>query len=215
MPRKRATKKKAPVKKPVKRRRVDKTPKEGVYMGLPYESFCELSCIYFAEELIKAGYATAIERSQSYMLADPIHSTYAQQLKRGSKQVTQSIGLGVSYTPDFVIFWTDKAIGKFIWVMGSEQKYDKNLLIAQKMAVGGYFSYIEVKPDFSRNSTTPKAMIVMKWLYQRHGIFTNLFRPNRIFEGLFVPSKYLMTERGTPRLLKFKPKNLQEYLKGK
>jgi hypothetical protein len=205
--------KKAVVKKPTKRRRVDKTPKEGEYMGIPYESFCELSCIFFAEELIKAGYATSITRPPSYSLCDPIQHSYAVQLKRGSKQETQTISLGVTYTPDFTIHFTEKAVGKFIWVLGSNVKYEKHLLVAQPVATGGYFCIVEVKPDFSRNSTTPKSVQSMKWLYQRHGWFINLFRPNRVFEGLFVPEKYRLTERGTPRLLKFKARNLQEYLK--
>lgn len=214
MARKKKSEKKV-VKKPIKRKKVDKTPKEGEYMGLAYESFCELSCLYFAEELIKAGYATAIERPPSYTLCDPVQSSYAEQLKRGSKQVTQTISMGVTYTPDYIIWFTEKAVGKFIWELGSNTKYDKHLLVAQRRATGGLFCVIEVKPDFSRNSTTPKSVQSMKWLYQRQGIFVNLFRPNRIFEGLFVPDKYRLTERGTSRLLKFKPKNLQEYLKTK
>ena len=48
---------------------------------------------------------------------------------------------------------------------------------------------------------------------QKQGVFVNLFRPNRIFEGLFVPDKYRLTERGTKRILKFKPLRLDEYLK--
>ena len=78
-----------------------------------------------------------------------------------------------------------------------------------------YKACCEVKPDFSRASTTPKSVQSMKWLMQKHGVYVNLFRPNRIFEGLFVPAKYLVTERGTIRLLKFKPLTLQEYLKKK
>jgi len=203
------------VKRPIKKRRVDKTAKEGTYLGLEYESFCELSCIYFAEELIKAGYATGIARAASYSLCDPVMNSYAVQLKRGSKQLTQAISQGVTYTPDFVIYFTEKAVGKFIWVLGSGKEYNRNLLVAQELTPVSYYACIEVKPDFSRNSTTPKSVQSMKWLYQRHGIFTNLFRPNMMFKGLFVPQKYVLTERGTPRLLKFKVRNLQEYLKTK
>lgn len=195
-------------------------PKEGTYMGIPYESFCELSCLYFAEELIKAGYVDRIERSKSYLLCDPVQHTYAEQLKKGSRQVTQTISQGVTYTPDFDIYFTPKAAGIFFWYFGSPKKWDKELLVAQlEHRFSGdtrptfYKATIEVKPDFSRNSTTPKSVQSMKWLMQKHNIFVNLFRPNRIFKGLFTPSKYLLTERGTPRLLKFKPLSLQEYLK--
>lgn len=212
------TKKKSTRKTPTKRIKKPTEPKVGKYIGVEYESFCELSCLFFAEELMKDGYVEKVERSPSYMLCDPVQNTYALQLKRGSKHETQTISNGVSYTPDYDIYFTDKAIGKFCWELGSGTKWDKNLLVAQKVLSNGktlYRACVEVKPDFSRNSTTPKSVQSMKWLMQRLGVFVNLFRPNRIFEGLFVPGKYLTTERGTPRKLKFRPKNLGEYLKYK
>lgn len=209
------TSRKSPTKKIIK----PKQPKEGDYNGCSYESFCELSCLYFAEELIKAGYVQRVERSPSYSLCDPVSSSYAVALKRGSKQETQTISQGVTYTPDYDIYFTSKALGVFCWLLGSGTKWDKNLLVSQyvvgKNGEDLYKACIEVKPDFQRNSTTPKSVQSMKWLYQKHGIYVNLFRPNRIFEGLFVPTKYLTTERGTQRILKFKPKTLQEYLKTK
>jgi len=214
----RKTKKKSKRKTPTKRIKKPTEPKVGKYIGVEYESFCELSCLFFAEELMKDGYVEKIERSPSYMLCDPVQSTYAVQLKRGSKHETQTISNGVTYTPDYDIYFTAKALDKFCWELGSGTKWDKSLLVAQKLNVQGKILYracIEVKPDFSRNSTTPKSVQSMKWLMQRHGVFVNLFRPNRIFEGLFTPGKYLITERGTPRKLKFRPKSLGEYLKHK
>lgn len=196
---------------PKKRVKRDKSPKEGVYLNLQYESFCELSCIYFAEELIRRGYVQKIERCSTYLLCDSVSGTYSEQLKRGSKTVNQTISQGVSYTPDFDIYFTSKALSVFCWELGSNVKWDKNLLVVQKIG-NLYRATCEVKPDFSRNSTTPKSVQSMKWLYQSNNVFTNLFRPNRIFEGLFVPDKYRLTERGTQRLLKFKTRTLQEYL---
>lgn len=213
-------KKKVPQKKSTKRVPKPKPVKVGTYIGCEYESFCEISLLYFAEELIKAGYAEKVERSPSYSLCDPVQSSYAVQLKRGSKQETQTISQGVTYTPDYDIYFTTKALGVFCWDLASSKKWDKNLLVAQAAYISPvhgtvYRACCEVKPDFSRNSTTPKSVQSMKWLMQKHGVFVNLFRPNRIFEGLFVPGKYMVTERGTKRILKFKPKTLQEYLKSK
>ena len=211
-------------KTPSKRIKKPKEPKIGVYNGNEYESFCELSCLFFCEELMREGYVVKVERSPSYSLCDPVQSSYAIQLKRGSKQETQTISQGVTYTPDYDIYFTSKALGVFCWELGSGKKWDKNMLVAQRVMVpptsitpNGYafMACCEVKPDFSRNSTTPKSVQSMKWLMQRHSVYVNLFRPNRVFEGLFVPEKYLTTERGTPRLLKFKTKTLQQYLKTK
>ena len=206
------SKKKTTKKAPMRKIKKPKEPKEGDYNGIPYESFCELSCLFFAEELIPLGYVKKVERSPSYLLCDPVQNTYAEQLKRGSKQVTQTVSLGVTYTPDYDIYFTEKALGKFCWELGSDKKWEKHLLVVQKEG-DLYKACCEVKPDFQRNSTTPKSVQSMKWLMQKRGVYVNLFRPNKMFEGLFVPSKYLLTERGTVRKLKFKVLNLQQYLK--
>jgi len=105
----RKTKKKSTRKTPTKRIKKPTEPKVGKYIGVEYESFCELSCLFFAEELMKDGYVEKIERSPSYMLCDPVQSTYAVQLKRGSKHETQTISNGVTYTPDYDIYFTAKA----------------------------------------------------------------------------------------------------------
>jgi len=189
-------------------------PKEGKYNNLEYESFCELSLLFFCEELKRKGYIKKVERSPSYILAEPTVSSYTEKQKKGSKTVSQNIQQGVTYTPDYDIYFTEKAIGKVVWILGSNSKYNKDLLIGQK--IGDEIRVCcEVKPDFSRNSTTPKSVQSMKWLYQRHGIFVNLFRPNNIFERLFTPEKYLLTERGTIRRLKFIPKSLDKFLSEK
>lgn len=190
----------------------NKIPYVGKYMGLDYESSCEKALLYFAEELIKLGYVKKVERSPSYLLCDALSNTYVQQLKRGSKSVEQNIQQGVSYTPDYDIYFTDKALGKFCWLLGSTVKYDRKWLVVQK--VGSlYRACCEVKPDFSRSSTTPKSMQSMKWLYQRHKIFVNLFRPNDIFKKLFTPENYKVTDSGTVKKLKYTPRTLATYLK--
>ena len=209
---KKTPKKRVSRKTPAKKIKKPKEPKVGKYLGVDYESFCELSCLFFAEELMRQGYVDRVERSPSYLLCDPVQNTYAEQLKRGSKQVTQTISLGVTYTPDYDIYFTSKALGLFCWELGSSEKWDKSLLVVQKVGEL-YRACCEVKPDFQRASTTPKSVQSMKWLMQKRGVFVNLFRPNRIFEGLFVPDKYRITERGTPRILKFKALTLQQYLK--
>lgn len=211
-----ATKKARVAKKP-RLKRPD-VPKTGLYMGLEFESFCELSCIYFAEELIKEGYADRIVRSPSYLLCDPVQHTYVEQMIKSSKQVTQTVSLGVSYTPDYDIYFTRKALGVFCWELGSAVKWEKNQLVVQMITEVDSLGYplykacCEVKPDFSRASTTPKSVQSMKWLMQRHNVYCNLFRPNKIFEGLFVPDKYRVTERGTQRILKYQALSLQQYL---
>lgn len=213
MPKKKI-KKKVQRKVATKKVKKPKEPKTGKYLKVDYESFCELSLLFFSEELMKKGYVERVERSPSYVLAEPFTTIYKEKLKRSEKEVSQTLQHGVTYTPDYDIYFNESAVGIFIWVMGSTTKYDKKLLIAQK--VGNLYRVCcEVKPDFSRNSTTPKSVQSMKWLFQRHGIFVNLFRPNDIFSKLFTPDKYLITESGGVRRLKFTPISIDAYLRKK
>lgn len=187
------------------------TPKEGICEGIPYESNCELACLHWLLTLKKEGYVLQIERSPSFLLCDPVTNNYAQQLKRGSKAVQQVITKGHSYTPDFKVWFTDKAIGKFIWVDGTSEKWARNLMVAHK-ADGGWSAYIEVKPDFDRRGSTSKAVNDMKWVYQKYRIFVNLFRPEHVFNVTFTPQEYLKTSKGKVKKLRYKVRSLKQYL---
>lgn len=193
------------------------THNTGVFNEIPYESNCELDALKYFFELKSEKYVINIKRGETFLLCDTLTNTYAEQLKRGSKTVTQTIQLGASYTYDFTVFFTEKAIGKFVWDIDSHLKYDKKLLVGHKLAgVNGkenlYVCHIEVKPDFNAN-TTPKSVLAMKWLFHNKKIFVNLFKPLDRFEKTFMPKECLLTKMGKPKKLKFKPKLLQQYLK--
>ena len=73
-------------------------------------------------------------------------------------------------------------------------------------------AHIEVKPDYDFAGKTAKAVNDMKWVFQKFGVYINLFRPNKWFEGTFVPVEYRFTERGVKRKLNFEVKTMGEYL---
>lgn len=193
------------------RRKTDNKPKEGKFDGIVYESSCELAVLLWLGELKKEGYVISIDRCPSFLLSDPITTNYAQQLKKGSKAVQQVISKGHTYTPDYMVRFSEKAVGRFIWVDRSNSKWERGLLVVHKVD-NQYITYIEVKPDFDRNNTTSRAVNDMKWVYQKYGIFINLFKPEHRFSITFTPLLYLKTSTGKVKKLKYNPRSLKQYI---
>lgn len=212
-----ATKKKAKsTKTPTRRIKKPTEPTSGTYMGLFYESFVELSALFWAEELINAGYIVKVERSPSFVLVPAVYNNYVEKLKTKNKDRVQSIMNDVVYTPDYDFYFRKEALGLFIWDIDSATKCPKNLFIAQKdQKTGLYRVCVEVKPDFSRNNQTVGSVVKMKWLYQTHGVFTNLFKPDDIHKRMFCSAKYMVTKLGTIRKIKYPFVSLQSYIKSK
>ena len=208
-----SSKKRSVGKKVAKQASRKRNVNEGTYNGVPYESGCELAFLYFAEVLKQKGFISKIERSESFLLCDSITHNYSLTGKRGaSRPMTQTISLGHSYTADYRVTFTKKALGKFCWLLGDNSKNEKNLFVCQQID-NQYVTYVEVKPDFDSRGKTRSAINDMKWVFQKHEIFINLFRPNRWFEGTFTPSNYQFTERGVKRKLNFEVRTIDEYLK--
>jgi len=53
-----------------------------------------------------------------------------------------------------------------------------------------------------------------KWMWQKHGVYVNLVKPQDLFQRTFTPKEYLRTPSGKPRKLNWKPKSLFDFLKG-
>ena len=206
-----SSKKRSKGQKVAKRARQRRDPHEGTHEGIPYESGCELAFLHWAFALKNKGFISVIRRSPSFLLCDALINNYAEQLKRGSKSVQQTITKGHTYTPDFVVVFTERAVGKFVWDLESSSRWDRNLFVGHREE-GGLLSYVEVKPDFDRNNTTSKAVNDMKWVFQKYQLYINLFKPDHRFKLTFCPEEYTYTERGKKRKLRFEPRTLQQYL---
>lgn len=195
-------------------KRRNKQAKEGEYRGLVWESGCELACLHFLFILKDQGYVHSIGRGETFLLSDAVTHNYSVPLKRGSKVVQQLIWRGHSYSDDFVVHFTRKALGVFAWTLGSNCKFDPRWFVVHPTADPDLFlCHIEVKPDFSFQGKTEKAVNDMKWVFQKYGIWVNLFKPAHRFNLCFTPEEYKITERGKSRKLNYKVRSLADYLK--
>ncbi len=120
---------------------------------------------------------------------------------------------GHSYTPEFIIEWDKKAMGKIFDLMISSGRYTCPILGTHAEFIG-FHSFIEIKPMFDQNNMERLFKVNQKWMWQKHGIFVNLIKPQELFQRTFTPKEYLVTPTGKPRKLNWKPKSIFDFLKG-
>lgn len=195
---------------------LSKKARVGVYKGIEWESYEELSFLYWAFELKNQGYIKSIRRSPSFLLSDSLVHDFVVNLKTKSKPASELVLHGHSYTPEFIIEW-DAKMGQRIWdTLGSQQKYNAPIMATYEQ-VGDKrvcISYIEIKPMFDQNSMERLFKVNQKWMWQKHGIFVNLVKVGELFPRTFTPKEYLYTPTGKPRKLNWKPRSLFDFLKG-
>lgn len=193
-----------------------KKPNTGSYRNIPYDSLEELAFLQWAFELKEAGYIKSIERSESFLLSDPMQINYAQQLKTKSKPMSQHIMAGHSYTPEFRIVWYKKALDKIVQPLAHEKFENLFLGVIEdpKPSNMTFRTYVEIKPQFDFHNGTRMFTINQKWMWQRHGIYVNLVKCPELFAKTFTPKEYLVTKTGKQRNIKWRTRSLYNYLKG-
>jgi hypothetical protein len=209
------------------KRKEPKAATKGEYNSIEYDSLDELGALQWLFELKNQGYITKIERAESFLLCDGVTNDYAElkKSKVSSKPMQQTILHGHSYTPEFKVLWTIDGARKFVWDPESRTKFDK-LFIGWhgdsddwdgEVPKNKYpcICYIEVKPSFDRNNMERLFKLNQKWMWQQHEIFVNLVKINDLFQKTFTPKGYLRTPTGRTRILKWKPRTLNNYLNDK
>lgn len=180
-----------------------------IYKDVELDSYEELYAYYFFEELKEKGYVEEIKaQPSSFHLSERVTNCYSEELKSGKKKFKEEVLLnGHVYTADFKVIWTEKALGVFFDQInkGGKMKVGAKMnLFVAKDILGEYISYFEVKPSYDQNNMTRLAMINIKWVWDSHKIFINLFTPENVFPLFFTPKKYLFTNKsGAKRKIKY------------
>lgn len=200
-------------------KRPRKEPKKatsGIFNSIEYDSLEELYVLQWLFELKSTGYITSIKRSESFLLCDSVVNNYAEQMKKvSSRPKTQTILHGHSYTPEFVVVWNwQKARDKFLDFIDAHQKMDKSL-ICSHYGSADYITYIEVKPMWDQNNMERLFKLNQKWMWDKHAIFVNLVKVGELFPRTFTPKAYLTTPTGRPRMLRWKPRSLFDFINNK
>jgi len=174
--------------------------------GIPVDSIGEVYFAWYFEELKQNGFIEKYERGKSYLLSDSLINNYVVQLKTKSKPMHDTVLMGHSYNLDYEVTWTDLGVKHFCNKFG--EKFDKPFVCDSNNK-----SYFEAKPKFDFNQMTRIAVINIKWLYAKHGIYTQIIIPEKIFKKTFTPNLMLKTKTGKDKKLSWKPISLEEYVK--
>lgn len=167
-----------------------------------FDSDEELYFSWWLDELVKYGYVSSwFKNEDSYQLTDGLKHKYVRQMKRVEDKVLyQTILNPSSYTPDFKIQWTEKALGIFVSKILSPNK-----IVTHFICNNNLLSVDEIKGGFDSNNMTRLAINNIKLVWYRHEIYINMIKVPNIFNKTFTPIRYLLTDKSMkPRKIKYK-----------
>jgi hypothetical protein len=177
-----------------------------------FDSQEELHFSWYLEHLKDHRYVNRWEKNEtSYTLTPGLKHTYIKKMKRvDDKELEQAILNPSVYTPDFIIYWEPKAIGKFVVNPDNTNNKINTPFICDDELI----SVIEVKGEFDNNNMTRLATNNIKFLYHQYNVFVNLIKVPSIFNKTFTPDRYFMTNKTfKPRKIKYKNvRTLREFV---
>lgn len=171
-------------------------------------------------ELKSRGYIHKIFIQQTYQLYESVEFPFIREKKlKKSTKVESYVGKVLNplvYTPDFVIYWNQKARGKFVFLTGDTipeaitstlqrmffGRCGRETVLYDEGKETQYIeTVIEIKGTFAarHNSSAITFPIIRKIMFQERGIFVNKVMPMHktkgIFAKTFTPLTYFKTEK--------------------
>lgn len=175
------------------------------------EDWFDLWC----EDAIKLGYIKKVVKTEDlapYILAEKVKAYRTVVDKKG--RITQkeyTLMEGSEYTPDRLIWWTDKSEGIFFYDR-KEPPVGELPFFWAECAFDGYFSQLEVKSppgSGNRNSSDASFRVKQKWVWQKFDKYiqkvVNLPVKDRATPGIYLwlntytPTRYFMSDGLTTR----------------
>ena len=195
----------------------------------------------YVQELVAEGYIEYFTYQPDSIELAPEASVHARTATK-SGRVDESIVLAkkVSYTPDWKIYWSNKAFGMFFWEQ--DGVYPKHFYPYRKANHDAFIpfyaennvSVIDVKGEFIGRSNTSAITfpILQKWLLSKgiyvqkvvvslgeKGLFNRTFTPVKIIHDEVYKNDYkkngnIVAKAGESKL-KYKPIILEQYVNRK
>lgn len=165
--------------------------------------------LWYFLELMEAGHVDVITKGVSMELYPKVTYQISRSSKLGKQlKPIERILLGnKSYTPDFMVKWTEKAINhKIVWDDFNYPFY-----------IDGCFqSIIEVKPDYDlKGISTREFKSTQKIAYHSLGKYIQCVIPEVLFKATFTPKRYLKCTLNSKknRKLNYTPRTLDDWIK--
>jgi len=204
-------------KEAAKRRAKEKKEKE---LG-EFASYEELYFSWYLDDLIKHGYVSKYElQPPAHVIFPRITIAWMEEMKTKLKINEHPVLQEGTYTTDFKIHWTKKALGVFC-NGGASKRRPYFMGVQSHDFLEEYETEVDVKGDnTSANVRGNHSMITFplkqKMLYTAKGIYAQKVIPVKLFNDTFVPTRYFFTDGGkSTRTLTGikKPLTITEYVK--
>lgn len=185
----------------IKKTKRAKKKKDPLLVEYGLDSFIEIHYYWYLLELEKMGYISKI-------IKHPKQEEILPKVMKGVKGVLLN---SFNYTPDFLVYWNDKAYNEHI-VVEEDKATTKAIYVSQNGK-----TYIEIKPDFDMNNMTRDFRVKQKVIYHALGRYVQLVIVPKIFKSTFTPLRYLMQDKKSNRRrsIKFKINLFSEWVQGK
>lgn len=181
--------------------------KKYIYENIIHDSKEEIYFKWYCDDLLKSGHIKEVryQPAQWFVIPSPEYSWF----KKNTKSETEKRGnllQPLKYTPDFIIFWSQKGVEEFVYIPGYENvsvlSPNRKPFIAIKK--DGYpedklISYIDTKGTYGRYGDSVKFSMVQKIIYFALGIYIEKIIPKKLFEKTFYPERYLWTDGATKK----------------
>lgn len=142
----------------------------------------------YCEELMRDGYISHYEYEPfNFELCGNVRIPYKQQLKTKVKYKDFGLFRPKSYTPDFLMMWTDKAKGVFV----PSNEFDPIYMPFIDYDSGK--SIIEVKPSYDFRGKNSSVVWEIKWLFSTKDKYVQLIKIGDVKKDLFA--KTFLPER--------------------
>ncbi len=158
--------------------------KKTIYIadGIEFDSNEEVMFYRFLLELQDRGYIHKFDyHTETIHLLDKVG--YEKKDKKGKSKMYHLLN-GMDYTPDFIIYPTDK----FIRFADVFKGYHIN---KEKI-------FIDVKGAFAQNHMNISFSLKQKFVYYKYKIYIEKCIPDKIFKKCFVPVCFKLTPTGKP-----------------
>ena len=152
--------------------------------GIEFDSQEELDFFWWCQEAQTHGFIERFDyHPESYKLSARASVKVLKEMKTKTKEVDKFLLHPHEYTPDFIIYATDRF----------------GVLNHKLFSLDNLTFYIDVKGGFSIYNNEREFSLNQKWIWQAYGIFINKLVPKAFFKQNFCPGRAAVTKTGKPR----------------
>lgn len=171
--------------------------------------------IYLDELKSKGIINNYLYESNTFTLSDAKKYYYTKRLVTKSKRIELHLLDHHSYTPDFLVEWSEEYDGVFYRCIDNDGYTTKPPFLSIRSRKNNKpYTFFEVKGSFDMNNMTRLFKLNQKWLYDKYKLYVMLVSIPDLFKRTFVPERYLLTDSSRQkRKINFGIKLYDEYYK--